>query len=198
MKKYILLFLIFTFIILSLFSCQTLQKDVKTSWVERLKFQQKIENEILYSMCGFVDKESMNKNIIFEVYNPFIYKDPIITKQESALFSLLIIPKVNFYINADEISIKTEGAQYPVIFKEFVLNQNLYETEDNSATKKMKDFVQKYFISKKENYRAGERKVRFLYAILNYDYKGAVVRIPIHTLDNKIFVLNFIFPEIKR
>lgn len=198
MKKYILLFLIFTLITLSFISCLSLQKDVKTSWVERLKFQQKYENDILYSICAFVDKEAMNKYIIFEGYNPFIYKDPLITKQESALFSLLIVPKVNFYINADEISVKTEEAQYPVLFKEFTLNQNLYETEDNSATKKMKSFVQKYFISKKESYRAGERKVRFLYAILNYDYKGAVVRIPIHTENNKISVLNFIFPEIKR
>lgn len=62
----------------------------------------------------------------------------------------------------------------------------------------MRDFVNKYFLSKKEIYKNGERKVRFLYSIVNLDYKGAMVRIPIHINQDKISVLNFIFPEIKR
>ncbi len=198
MKKYLLIIIIFLFFISSLYSCDTTKNSIKTSWVERLILKTSVENEYLYAECAYIDRDSMIKNISSEGLNPFLYKDPIITKQESIMFSLLIIPKIDFFINSNEISIKTEYASYPAIFKEYVLENNLYETELDSVTKEMKNFVQKYFISKKENYKTGERKVRFIYAILNYDYKGAIVRIPIHTLDDKISVLNFIFPEIKR
>jgi hypothetical protein len=196
MKKLYFLFFVFIFIIL--ISCNTTNSSVKTSWVERLNQKVIVENEYCYAECSFVDKEAMTKNIASEGMNPFIYRDPIITKQESILFSLLIIPKVNFEIYAQEVYIKTEAAIYPILFSEYILDQNMYESEIDSVTKKMKDFVNKYFLSKKEIYKNGERKVRFLYSIVNLDYKGAMVRIPIHINQDKISVLNFIFPEIKR
>lgn len=171
---------------------------VKSSWVERLTQKIIVENDYLYAECAYVDKESMIKNIASEGTNPFIYRDALITKQESILFSLLIVPKVNFEILSEEVYIKTEVASYPILFSEYVIDQNMYESEIDSVTKKMKEFVKKYFLSKKESYKIGERKVRFLYSIVNIDYKGAMVRVPIHVEGNKISVLNFVFPEIKR
>ncbi len=198
MKKAILFLILIVLFIFTFFSCGSLQKNTKTSWVERLTQSIIIENDLLYSNCSFVDRDSMIKNIAAEGLNPFIYKDPVITKQESILFSILIIPKINFTIYANEINIKTESGSYPVIFKEFALNNNMYETSIESQTKEMKDFVTKYFISQKENYSKNERKVRFLYSVVNYQYKGVIVRIPIHTQDGKIFLLIFTFNEIKR
>lgn len=198
MKKYITFFLLFISFFYLFFSCQTTSSFTQTSWVERLSQKVIIENDYLYAECSFVDKDAMIKNIASEGMNPFIYRDALITKQESIMFSLLIIPKVNFKILAEEIAIKTEVASYPVIFREYVLQNNMYESEIDSVTKKLKDFVNKYFLSKEETYKIGERKVRFLYSIVNIDYKGAIVRIPIHIEGNKISILNFAFVEIKR
>lgn len=191
-------FALFIFIFFIFVSCNTTNMYVKSSWVERLTQKIIVENDYLYAECAYVDKESMIKNIASEGTNPFIYRDAIITKQESILFSLLIVPKVNFEIYAEEVYIKTEIASYPILFSEYVIDQNMYESEIDSVTKKMKEFVKKYFLSKKESYKIGERKVRFLYSIVNIDYKGAMVRVPIHVEGNKISVLNFVFPEIKR
>ncbi|MCR4421653.1 MAG: hypothetical protein NUV32_04140 [Exilispira sp.] len=191
-------FALFIFIFFIFVSCNTTNMYVKSSWVERLTQKIIVENDYLYAECAYVDKESMIKNIASEGTNPFIYRDALITKQESILFSLLIVPKVNFEIYAEEVYIKTEIASYPILFSEYVIDQNMYESEIDSVTKKMKEFVKKYFLSKKESYKIGERKVRFLYSIVNIDYKGAMVRVPIHVEGNKISVLNFVFPEIKR
>lgn len=196
MKKIGLVLLLILFVLL--ISCNTTNNYIKSSWVERLAQKVTIENEYLYAECSFVDKDAMTKNISSEGMNPFIYRDPIITKQESILFSLLIVPKVNFEIYAEEVSIKTEVASYPVLFSEYVIEQNMYESELDSVTKKMKEFVNKYFLSKKEIYKNGERKVRFIYSIVNIDYKGAIVRVPIHVEGNKISVLNFVFPVLNR
>lgn len=198
MKRYITFFLLFISFFYLFISCQTTSNFTQTSWVERLNQKFVIENEYAYAECSFVDKDAMIKNISSEGMNPFIYRDALITKQESIMFSLLIIPKVKFEILAEEIAIKTEVASYPILFKEYILNNNMYESEIDSVTKKMKNFVNKYFLSKKEIYKIGERKVRFLYSIVNIDYKGAIVRIPIHIEGNKISILNFAFPEIKR
>lgn len=191
-------FALFIFIFFIFVSCNTTNMYVKSSWVERLTQKIIVENDYLYAECAYVDKESMIKNIASEGTNPFIYRDALITKQESILFSLLIVPKVNFEILSEEVYIKTEVASYPILFSEYVIDQNMYESEIDSVTKKMKEFVKKYFLSKKESYKIGERKVRFLYSIVNIDYKGAMVRVPIHVEGNKISVLNFVFPEIKR
>lgn len=195
MKKIVFLSI---FLLFLLTSCNSFNPYAKSSWVERLSQKIVFENEYLYAECSYVDKQAMTKNIASEGMNPFIYKDSIITRQESIFFSLLIIPKINFMIKATEITIKTEVASYPVIFKEFAIDQNVYETSIDSQTKKMKEFVQKYFIGLKENYRANERKVRFLYSILNIDYKSAIIKVPIHTVDGKLSVLSFVFQEITR
>lgn len=191
-------FALFIFIFFIFVSCNTTNMYVKSSWVERLTQKIIVENDYLYAECAYVDKQSMIKNIASEGLNPFIYRDAVIKKQESILFSLLIVPKVNFEIYAEEVYIKTEIASYPILFSEYVIDQNMYESEIDSVTKKMKEFVKKYFLSKKESYKIGEKKVRFLYSIVNIDYKGAMVRVPIHVEGNKISVLNFVFPEIKR
>jgi len=139
MKKIIFLFFVFIFIIL--FSCNTANNFTKTSWVERLTQKVIIENEYCYAECSYVDKDAMIKNISSEGMNPFIYRDPIITKQESILFSLLIIPKINFEVYAQEVYIKTEVASYPILFSEYIIEQNMYESEVDSVTKKLKSQI---------------------------------------------------------
>jgi len=170
----------------------------QTSWVDRLDQKAFFENEYLNAICAYVDKDSMTKNIAAEGINPFIYRDPTITKQESILLSLTIIPKADFTILAKEISIKTEISIYPILFKEYIISEKMYETSIDSESKKIKNFVQKYFISLKENYKINEKKTRFIYSIINYEYKGAIIRVPIHLNDGKLIVLNFAFIDIKR
>ena len=198
MKKNIIIIMLLFFILSYFNSCNTMLNYTQTSWVDRLDQKAFFENEYLNAICAYVDKDSMTKNIAAEGINPFIYRDPTITKQESILLSLTIIPKADFTILAKEISIKTEISIYPILFKEYIISENMYETSIDSESKKMKNFVQKYFISLKENYKINEKKTRFIYSIINYEYKGAIIRVPIHLNDGKLIVLNFAFIDIKR
>lgn len=198
MKKNIIIIMLLFFILSYFNSCNTMLNYTQTSWVDRLDQKAFFENEYLNAICAYVDKDSMTKNIAAEGINPFIYRDPTITKQESILLSLTIIPKADFTILAKEISIKTEVSIYPILFKEYIISENMYETSIDSESKKMKNFVQKYFISLKENYKINEKKTRFIYSIINYEYKGAIIRVPIHLTDGKLIVLNFAFIDIKR
>jgi hypothetical protein len=197
MKKNIIIIMLLFFILSYFNSCNTMLNYTQTSWVDRLDQKAFFENEYLSAICAYVDKDSMTKNIAAEGINPFIYRDPTITKQESILLSLTIIPKADFTILAKEISIKTEVSIYPILFKEYIISENMYETSIDSESKKMKNFVQKYFISLKENYKINEKKTRFIYSIINYEYKGAIIRVPIHLTDGKLIVLNFAFIDIK-
>ena len=198
MKKNIIIIMLLFFMFSYFNSCNTMLNYTQTSWVDRLDQKAFFENEYLNAICAYVDKDSMIKNIAAEGINPFIYRDPTITKQESILLSLTIIPKADFTILAKEISIKTEISIYPILFKEYIISENMYETSIDSESKKMKNFVQKYFISLKENYKINEKKTRFIYSIINYEYKGAIIRVPIHLNDGKLIVLNFAFIDIKR
>lgn len=198
MKKNIIIIMLLFFILSYFNSCNTMLNYTQTSWVDRLDQKAFFENEYLNAICAYVDKDSMTKNIAAEGINPFIYRDPTITKQESILLSLTIIPKADFTILAKEISIKTEVSIYPILFKEYIISEKMYETSIDSESKKIKNFVQKYFISLKENYKINEKKTRFIYSIINYEYKGAIIRVPIHLNDGKLIVLNFAFIDIKR
>ncbi len=198
MKKNIIIIMLLFFILSYFNSCNTMLNYTQTSWVDRLDQKAFFENEYLNAICAYVDKDSMTKNIAAEGINPFIYRDPTITKQESILLSLTIIPKADFTILAKEISIKTEISIYPILFKEYIISEKMYETSIDSESKKIKNFVQKYFISLKENYKINEKKTRFIYSIINYEYKGAIIRVPIHLNDGKLIVLNFAFIDIKR